>query len=45
MPQRLKRVVVYMPEGQHRQLKAKLAHKGLDVSKWFRQMVDKLLSE
>lgn len=36
-PKRLKRVVVYIPELLHRQLKAKLAGEGTNVSDWFRK--------
>lgn len=37
MPQRIKRVTVYIPEDQYRGLRAKLASLGLSVSEWFRK--------
>jgi len=44
-PQPSKRVVVYMPETQHRLLKSKLARLGLTVSEWLRKEVDQFLED
>lgn len=36
-PKRIKRFVIYVPDEQHRQLRAKLALKGTTVADWFRK--------
>lgn len=41
---KLKRVVVYLPESTHRRLRAKLAAAGLSVSKWFRRLAERLIA-
>lgn len=39
-----KRVVIYMPEEDYRQLRAKLLLLGMTVSGWLRDIVKKFLS-
>lgn len=38
-----KRVVVYLPEEEHRMLRLRLALSDMSVSEWFREHVRKLL--
>lgn len=45
MAKNLKRVVVYMPEGQHRRLKSKLALLGMSVSEWVRREIMRFIGE
>lgn len=40
-----KRVVVYIPDQDHRQLRSKLALKGLSVSEWVRTAVKEYLDK
>lgn len=40
-----KRIVVYMPEDQYRQLRAKLIILGKTVSGWFREVSKKFIKE
>lgn len=43
-PKRLKRIAVFIPEDQHRQLTAKLALKGKKVAGWVRDKVQEELN-
>lgn len=44
-PVKQKRVVVYLPEDEHRRLRSKLASLGKTVSGWFREVVKALLED
>lgn len=45
MPKNLKRVVVYLPDDQHRRLKSRLALLGISVSEWARREIMKFIGE
>lgn len=40
-----KRITVYVPEDKYKQLRIRLIELGKSVSGWFREMINKLLSE